>query len=362
MKPTFAHACFVRLLYLYPQTWRERYAEEVAAVLEERPASFRTLFDLFLSIVDAYFHRDLFTERNVLLVQRLRSSQIMIYWCAILFSCLLLLYTSESVMFWDPGLTNQHNYHLILLFVDFGSLVLLLTTFLGSLVFIAGFFKHTVTSPPRTSFFIWSLTSAMSVTALSYALSQAAVPVGSSYTLAKLLTQLSYLGSLLTLFGNEVCLALVFVGLQQILKKKTENRLPSLVVWGVGVCVPLMLIVINYRTTVNLSTAPLQNSTLLISLIVFGSLFLKSQSKRKTAPSVRLTYSQFLPLVLMTLFMNTLLLIPFLQTVELHIHNSHLVLLRYSVLNGILLFMAFLALLASLFLWRGFRAQQGVTQ
>jgi hypothetical protein len=128
MKATFARTCSLRLLRLYPRAWRERYADEVAAVLEERPATFMALFDLLLGILDAYVHSDLFTERNFVMLQRLRNSQITIYFSAVFFSIVLLLYRSEDAFFWYPGLANQRGYHLTLVFIDYLSLLLVLTT------------------------------------------------------------------------------------------------------------------------------------------------------------------------------------------------------------------------------------------
>jgi hypothetical protein len=80
----------LRLLRLYPQAWRERYASEVMAVLEERPATPGTLLDLFLGMLDARMHTRLFTERTFLLQQRVRDSQVAVF-CSFILAALVWL-------------------------------------------------------------------------------------------------------------------------------------------------------------------------------------------------------------------------------------------------------------------------------
>lgn len=45
-----------RLLQLYPRAWRLRYADEMLAVLEERPPNLRDRFDLARGALDAHLH------------------------------------------------------------------------------------------------------------------------------------------------------------------------------------------------------------------------------------------------------------------------------------------------------------------
>ena len=42
------------LLKLYPQAYRQRYGEELRAVLEQQPVTMATLFDLTLGALDAH--------------------------------------------------------------------------------------------------------------------------------------------------------------------------------------------------------------------------------------------------------------------------------------------------------------------
>lgn len=48
-----------RLLALYPKAWRDRYGDELASVLEERPASLRDRLDLVRGAIDAHRHPEL---------------------------------------------------------------------------------------------------------------------------------------------------------------------------------------------------------------------------------------------------------------------------------------------------------------
>jgi len=49
------------LLRLYPRTWRERYEDELLAMLEQRPISFLDGIDLFFGALDAHLHPHLGT-------------------------------------------------------------------------------------------------------------------------------------------------------------------------------------------------------------------------------------------------------------------------------------------------------------
>lgn len=46
----------MRILHLYPGAWRARYGEEMAALLETRPVSWRDRLDLLRGALDAWIH------------------------------------------------------------------------------------------------------------------------------------------------------------------------------------------------------------------------------------------------------------------------------------------------------------------
>lgn len=69
------------LLYLYPRAWRERYAEEYLALLEACPFSLWTIWDVCLGAIDAHLHLDTLTGRMFPLMNKLRTSAVIVF-CA----------------------------------------------------------------------------------------------------------------------------------------------------------------------------------------------------------------------------------------------------------------------------------------
>lgn len=73
------------LLRLYPRAWRERYEEELLAVLEDHQVTLATVLDLLIGAVDANFNYNRSTEGVQSMVNRLRSGTIMIFCAFMLF-------------------------------------------------------------------------------------------------------------------------------------------------------------------------------------------------------------------------------------------------------------------------------------
>jgi hypothetical protein len=69
------------LLYLYPQAWRARYEEEFLALLEACPFSLWTIWDVCLGAIDAHLHLDTVTGRMFPLMNRLRTTSVIVF-CA----------------------------------------------------------------------------------------------------------------------------------------------------------------------------------------------------------------------------------------------------------------------------------------
>jgi hypothetical protein len=65
------------LVRLYPRAWRERYEEEFAAMLEQRPASLLDVLDIVFGALDARLHPQLGIGRT-LMVNKMRTATIAI--------------------------------------------------------------------------------------------------------------------------------------------------------------------------------------------------------------------------------------------------------------------------------------------
>ncbi len=62
------------LLQLYPQAWRERYADEMLALLTQHSISSATWLDLTLGALDAHLHPQTFSTERMFTVRNLRQS------------------------------------------------------------------------------------------------------------------------------------------------------------------------------------------------------------------------------------------------------------------------------------------------
>lgn len=357
MKPDFAHACLLRLLQLYPRAWRERYADEAAAVIEQRPASFVAIFDMLLSILDACIHRDLFTERKFVLVQRLRSSYMLIYGAAFIFSVVVYLYTWVGSYFWYPALMDQRLYSLTHMFIDYSTLFLALITMIGSLVFLIVVCKQVLADEHRGGFYSSGLFIASVIVALPFILNQIVVPAHSSYALAQFIMHLRLSSDLLTIPGSEICVALVFVGLQQALDQKRMG------LWLSGIAAPIVLLIIRFHyapSYLDYGMYDIQGGNILLSFVVFGSLFLLAQRKRHGAAFTRAGYVHFILPTLITLFMTAIFIALLFLTISQNVSLADVLLLRYTLMSLVLLFLALLTVLSHISLWRGFKAQRAL--
>ena len=64
---------------LYPASWRARYGDEFAALLEATPPSRRVLFDVVVAAVDAHVHPTGPRRRWPLMIERLRLSELVVF-------------------------------------------------------------------------------------------------------------------------------------------------------------------------------------------------------------------------------------------------------------------------------------------
>ena len=73
------------LLRLYPATWRERYGDEFEALLEQCRPSPMILFDVIRGALDARLRLSAGTGRMPAMLDRLRSSEIAVFWAFVAF-------------------------------------------------------------------------------------------------------------------------------------------------------------------------------------------------------------------------------------------------------------------------------------
>jgi hypothetical protein len=70
---------------LYPGSWRDRYGEEFAAVLESCPLRLTTIVDVLLGALDAHINPQDTMGRIVQMINRPRRSAIVVFWAYIAF-------------------------------------------------------------------------------------------------------------------------------------------------------------------------------------------------------------------------------------------------------------------------------------
>ena len=85
---------------LYPRAWRRRYGDEFEALLEQTPLTFRTLFDVGVSAVDAHINPTGPMRKWPFMYERLRSSELAVFagWIVFVVSGLLFAKMTEN---WD---------------------------------------------------------------------------------------------------------------------------------------------------------------------------------------------------------------------------------------------------------------------
>lgn len=73
------------LLRLYPRSWRDRYEEEMLAVLDDHKITAATVVDLVMGAIDANLHYDGMSEGGIHMVNRMRSGIVMFFCAFMLF-------------------------------------------------------------------------------------------------------------------------------------------------------------------------------------------------------------------------------------------------------------------------------------
>ena len=136
------------VLRLYPRAWRERYEEEVLAMLEERPTSLLDNIDLFFGALDAHLHPHLGTtgmplyERIKLMLSHLRRSLLLIFCAYSGFALAGLAF--QKLTEYDDFMNAAHTNTIVGLSFDLviiGAVVALLAVLTGSLPIAAAIIR-----------------------------------------------------------------------------------------------------------------------------------------------------------------------------------------------------------------------------
>lgn len=124
-----------RLLRLYPRAWRERYAEEVAAVLAEHPVTYWTALDIVLGALDAHLHGDLLPRRLTSMAHRIRSSEIVTFYAFVLFyvAWLLLRFVRDPLPVWEAAVAAHPELLVTLTILDVAVVIATLAILVGGL-------------------------------------------------------------------------------------------------------------------------------------------------------------------------------------------------------------------------------------
>ena len=120
-------------LLLYPPAWRERYADEVLAVLEQHRVTLWTVFDVLLGAVDAHLRRDLLPGRLTSMAHRIRTSEIAIFVAFVLFclAWLPLRFVRDPLPVWEDAVRVHPELYAALTALDVSGLVAFLALLAG---------------------------------------------------------------------------------------------------------------------------------------------------------------------------------------------------------------------------------------
>lgn len=145
------------LLRLYPPAWRERYADEFAALLGERPASPRDSFDIVLGALDARLHTDAVTGRLVPMIKRLRSSEIGIFCASVLFGVAWLgvWQMRDPLPVWENAVRLHPEIRTAFVAVEVAGLVVFLAVLAGGLPLLLSAIKQAFAARRWSALALW---------------------------------------------------------------------------------------------------------------------------------------------------------------------------------------------------------------
>ncbi|HUY75749.1 MAG TPA: hypothetical protein VMV29_03190 [Ktedonobacterales bacterium] len=132
------------LLALYPREWRDRYGDEVGAVLDDFPVTPWTLIDVALGALDVRLRSDLLPRRLLSMAHRIRTSEIAIFAAFVLY-CLAWLplhFVADTPSVWQPTAQAHPELALALGALNFAGFLATLAILVGGIpLLIAAFWR-----------------------------------------------------------------------------------------------------------------------------------------------------------------------------------------------------------------------------
>ena len=129
------------LVACYPRAWRDRYGDEMSELLGAHRVTWWTLLDLLAGALDAHLHAGLVPGRMISVLQRLRSSELLIFCAFIAFGIpwLGLQRLPDPLQFWNPAVASHPEVGLSFLIARLAGQVAFLAVLAGGLpvVFVA---------------------------------------------------------------------------------------------------------------------------------------------------------------------------------------------------------------------------------
>ncbi|HLY31114.1 MAG TPA: hypothetical protein VKQ36_08790 [Ktedonobacterales bacterium] len=145
-QPPWLSALARRLLRLYPRVWRDRYGDELDALLDEYPVTLWTLLDLLLGVFDARLHINLLPGRLTSMTHRIRTSEIAIFVAFVLF-CVAwfpLHFVSDTPSLWQSATQAHPELGVALTTLNLAGMLALLAVLVGGIPLLLAAFGRAV--------------------------------------------------------------------------------------------------------------------------------------------------------------------------------------------------------------------------
>ena len=136
------------LLALYPRAWRDRYGDEVAAVLDDFPVTAWTLFDMALGALDVRLRSDVLPRRLTSMAHRIRTSEIAIFAAFVLY-CLAWLplhFVADTPSVWLPAAQAHPELGVALSALNFAGFLTMLAILVGAAPLLLSALMRALTS------------------------------------------------------------------------------------------------------------------------------------------------------------------------------------------------------------------------